>query len=87
MGTVRSFDWLVSSILKSKPDVDDGFVELFQEKYKQCIVLSTKLWTFVRVCLSIALMKYLPTLIQHIHLYLFVLHKKQGTNKQTTAVS
>jgi len=87
MGTVRSFDWLVSSILKSKPDVDDGFVELFQEKYKQCIVLSTKFWTFVRVCLSIALMKYLPTLIQHIHLYLFVLHKKQGTNKQTTAVS
>jgi len=33
MGTVRSFDWLVSSTLKSKPDIEDGFAEVFQEKY------------------------------------------------------
>jgi len=33
MSTVRSFDWLVSSIFKFKPDIDDGFVELFYGKY------------------------------------------------------
>jgi len=33
MGTMRSFDWLVSSTLKSKPDIEGGFAELFQEKY------------------------------------------------------
>jgi len=33
MATVRSFDWLVSSTLKSTPDIEDGFAELFQEKY------------------------------------------------------
>jgi len=32
-GEVRSFDWLVSSTLKSKPDIEDGFAELFHEKY------------------------------------------------------
>ena len=30
---VRSFDWLVSSTLKYKPDIEDVFAELFQEKY------------------------------------------------------
>jgi len=28
------------------------------------LALSTKLWTFVRVRLAIALIKYLPTLVQ-----------------------
>ena len=32
----------------------------------------------MRVRLPIALMKYLPTLLQHIHLHSFVLHKQQG---------
>jgi len=36
MGTVRLFDWLVSRILKLTPDIDDGFEELFQEKYLFC---------------------------------------------------
>jgi len=35
----------------------------------------------MRVSLPIALMKYLPTLLQHLHLYSFVLHKKGGTNQ------
>jgi len=32
MGTVRSHDWLVSITSKFKPDIDDGFVELFHGK-------------------------------------------------------
>jgi len=35
----------------------------------------------MRVHLSIALMKYLPILLQHIHLQSFVLRKKEGTNQ------
>jgi len=35
----------------------------------------------MRVRLPILLMKYLSTLIYHIHLHSFVLHKKQGTNQ------
>jgi len=35
----------------------------------------------MRVRFPIALMKYLPTLLQHIHLRLYALHKKQGTNQ------
>ena len=34
----------------------------------------------MRVHLPIAL-KYLPTLLQHINLHSFVLHKKEGTNQ------
>jgi len=35
----------------------------------------------MRVHLPIALMKYLPTLLQHINLHSFVLHNKEGTNQ------
>jgi len=47
---------------------------------KKRLALSTKLWTFIRVRLPIAL-TYLSTLLQHINLHSFVLHKKQGTNQ------
>jgi len=59
----------------------DGFVELFQGKYLFIKTNKTKLWTFMRVPLPIALMEYLPTLLQCIHLHSFVLHTKQETNQ------
>jgi len=35
----------------------------------------------MRVHFPIALMKNLPTMLQHSHLHLYALHKKQGTNQ------
>jgi len=52
------------------------------KQIKKTKKISTKLWTFMRVRLPIELMKYLPTLLQHIHRHSFILHKKQGTNQK-----
>jgi len=87
---VRSFDWLVSRIFKWNQIVAMALWNCFSEniclfvclqKRKRRLALRTKLWTFVRVRLPVAWNKYIPTLLQHIHLYSLILHKKQGTNK------